>query len=116
MKTPTIAVRVHIKLEDIESLLYSSYQGCKYWAEGLDVLEYESGVRRLLYEGAEIKITDFEGDEKKHILTLAKLKSGLTAMAKNDRAHFADMLSDNQDMYTADALIQCALFGKIIYS
>lgn len=32
MKNKTVSVRVHISLDDIESLLYSARQGTTYWA------------------------------------------------------------------------------------
>jgi hypothetical protein len=114
----TISVRVHISLEDIENLLYSAGQGIKYW--GYSELEYESCVKRIL-DGKDVVIEDQEGSDEKGnaktcILNLKKVKRGITILAKKYFHHLNDIKNGNTDMYTGDALLQCALFGDIIYS
>lgn len=126
MKKQTISVRVHVSLEDIANLLYSARRGTGYWVnqdkgndgtiDGLGLLEYEKDVEDFVKGKLEVSVFDGEDEDKKHVLTIAKIKKGLTAMAKNEKDQFTDILNDNTDMYTADALVQCALFGKIIYS
>lgn len=132
MNKPTISVRVHIPIEDIENLLYSASRGISYWAHeaperpyadpkmneisGISLLDYETEMKQFMKGELKIHIFDWEDNSKRYDLDIAKIKSGLTAMAKNERESFKDLISDNTDMYTADALIQCALFGKIIYS
>lgn len=125
MKSKTISSRVHIPLESIENLLYSARQGTAYWVgenedeesdevNGLGLLEYESEVKNFMK--GELEIYVFDDDNKKHILNIAKIKKGLSVMARQAPVSFGNILTDNTDMYTADALVQCALFGKIIYS
>lgn len=130
MNKKTISVRVHIPLEEIENLLYSARQGTAYWVNeepeptihtdfeisGLSFLDYEKDVEEFMKGNLEIYVFDGEEDDKKHILNIAKIKKGLTAMAKNEPDHFTDLITGKGDMNTADALIQCALFSKTIYS
>lgn len=125
-KPKTTSVRVHITHEQIENLLYSARQGTDYWTNtepneenevtGIGLLDYEAEMRDFMKGDLEIFVFDAEEDDKKHVLNIAKVKKGLTAMAKNERWHFANILNDECDMNTSDALIQCALFGKTIYS
>lgn len=126
----TISVRVHVPLSEIENLLYSARQGTRYWVNeepeptintdnqisGLSFLEYEKDVKEFMNGKLELFVFDGEEDDKKHILNVAKIKKGLTAMAKNEKWHFTNIVNGETDMDTSDALIQCALFGKIIYS
>lgn len=126
MTNKTISVRVHVNLEDIESLLYSAAQGTDYWTNsepndeneisGLGLLAFENEVKDFMKGDLVIYVFDGEDDDKKYELDIKRIKGGLTAMAKNERDHFTNLITDNADMYTADALIQCALFGKTIYS
>lgn len=126
MNKPTISVRVHVPLKAIESLLYSARQGTGYWVNeepneenevsGLGFLDYEKEVKYFMEGKLELFVFDAEEDDRKHILNFAKIKRGLTAMAKNEHEHFANIITNDCDMYTSDALVQCALFGKIIYS
>lgn len=126
MNKQTVAVRVHVPLKDIENLLYSARQGTSYWVNeepndesevsGLSFLEYEKEVKNFMEGKLDVFVFDADEDDKKHVLNIAKIKKGLTAMAKNEPVHFANIMTNDCDMYTSDALVQCALFGKTIYS
>ncbi len=118
MKYQTLGVRIQVSLEDIENLLYSAAEGSKYWADS-EKLGYESVVKDILKskkEGKNIDIRDLEDEPIYYLLNLEKLKKGLTVMAKKQRKHFCDFISDNADMITADVFLQCCLFGEIKYS
>lgn len=52
---------------------------------------------------------------KRHRVTMAKLKRGLQALVKKAPICFGEILADKTDFDTADALMQCTLFGDIIY-
>lgn len=117
-KTLTLSVRVHIKLEDIENLLYSAAQGSSYWSDS-EQLGYESTVKKALLpkaEGKIVKIVDHEDEPMAYLLNLEKIKKGLTVMAKKEPSHFADFLQENADMITGDVFLQCCLFGEVKYS
>jgi len=111
-----ITVKVEVKTGYLESVLASASRGTDYWAEGAGELAYESVVHGLLYGGKSVKITDTEDDDKKHTLTLAKIEKGLAIMAKDEPSEFAEILSEDGDMYTGDILLQCALLGEVRYS
>ena len=118
MKYPTLSVRIHVKFEDIESLLYSAAEGSKYWADS-NQLGYESVVKQALRpkkDGQPVAIKDLEDEPIVYLLNLEKIKKGLTVMAKKERKHFCDFISENADMITADVFLQCCLFGEVKYS
>jgi hypothetical protein len=48
-------------------------------------------------------------------LTRAKLLKGLVAMQRECPNQFSNWLRENDDAATGDCLIQCALFGKLIF-
>tara|TARA_R110002012_G_scaffold145224_1_gene303515 strand:- start:1929 stop:2117 length:189 start_codon:yes stop_codon:yes gene_type:complete len=48
-------------------------------------------------------------------LTRAKIKEGLRVLATKYPHHFDDLIRQAGDSDTSDALIQCALFGKVVY-
>lgn len=108
----TISVRVHVKLSDIEDLLYSCATGSNYWSNNADQLGYESFVKEAFEKS--VWIADSEED-KLHTFNLKKIKKGLTIMAKKEPKHFADFMSENSDEVTADVFLQCCLFGQVIY-
>lgn len=123
MKALTISVRTHITHERIADLLDSASRGSAYWAEGVDVLGYESIVKGVIEctayncDSHQVKIKDIESDEAVaiYVLNLAKIKRGLTVMAKKYPKHFADFLTENDDADTADVFLQCALLGEVVY-
>lgn len=59
-----------------------------------------------------------EGDDhhnKKFRLDLEAINKGLEVMANKFPRHFADMINENGDATTGDVLLQCCLFGDLIY-
>jgi len=48
-------------------------------------------------------------------LDLESIGDGLNVMAMNYPRHFADFLNEAADAITADAFLQCCLFGALIY-
>lgn len=115
MKEKTFSVRQYIGYQAIADVLFSGAEGCRYWANA-DDLAYEQDVMDMLADKEPITIADHENDGQVETLTLAKLKKGLQVLAKKYPETWSDILSENYDMYTADSLVQCALFGDIIYS
>jgi hypothetical protein len=43
------------------------------------------------------------------------VRAGLQVLATKYPHHFADIVVDNSDCTTGDVLVQCALFGEIVY-
>jgi hypothetical protein len=123
-KEKTFSIRQYVGYQRVADVLFGAGEGIRYWAgdSGYD-LGCTDPVMQMLGGGAPIEVIDYEDDTvkdpedgKHHKLTLAKIKKGLQILAKKYPDHYADIVGENDDMYTGDALVQCALFGNIIYS
>lgn len=82
--------------------------GSNYWAR-IDVGEHQPGWRNYFTA----KFTTVEG--KTYELSLDKLKAGLQIVADKYPHHFKDIIEQDGDATAADVLVQCALFGEIVY-
>jgi hypothetical protein len=71
------------------------------------------GVMKLkLVEGP----TKIKGKEVSNVeVTYEKLKEGARVMATKYPRHFANMVGDNGDAETGDVLVQCAVFGEVVF-
>lgn len=78
-----------------------------YWADG-NKATWNERAMVLSFE-------DTEDDGKKYRLTSKDFARGLAVMAKECPNQLAAILSEDDDMYTGDALIQCAAFGELKY-
>lgn len=114
-------------LETIEDFLSTALNGSQ-WA-GIDSKRYKEARNMLISEGRigseitlekvyakclkenlEVKIIDLEDDFKEHYLTLEKIDQGFEIVSKK----YPHLLA-NEDFSSADAILQCAIFGDIIY-
>jgi hypothetical protein len=68
-----------------------------------------------LNEGGAVRMETTEQVAQKLELRLDIIAQGLEVLATYYPRHFADLVNDNADSITADALLQCCLFGEIIY-
>lgn len=75
---------------------------------GFVVLEDSSGEDGFPEEGPFV----VEGGV---ILNRESLQRGLTIMGEKYPRHMADMLSEDDDAITADVLVQCAVFGEVVF-
>ncbi len=55
------------------------------------------------------------GEVKNHTITLQHIKDGLQWMAENRPTDFNDMISENDDAYTADIFLQSIVLREIVY-
>lgn len=69
---------------------------------------------KILLDGGYIMVCDVE-DEKDYKLTLEMLKKAWQSDDPQVARAKADILDDDYDIYDADAIIQCALFGEVLY-
>lgn len=110
-----IKVTVTITDEQIEDIMSSALRGITYWADEATVHglikneDKDMNVSQALQRGYRIGIHDAE-DEKYYQLTLRKFLNGIRLYGKYD---FNNL---DWDMEHADAVIQCALFGKQVYA
>lgn len=58
---------------------------------------------------------DGAGENKPHHLDAEALRRGLAVMAQKYPRHFADLIGERDDIWTADVLFQCALLGDVVY-
>jgi len=56
-----------------------------------------------------------EDDKQRCFVGLDELKKGLQILADKYPHHMADLLHENDDILTADALFQCACMGELVY-
>lgn len=85
----------------------------------LDRKERESSAQcRLDYfaalvDGGELTVIEHGGSRKvKHHITLGRVAHGLTVMSRVMPQSFMDMVTENDDMHTADALWQCIVLAN----
>lgn len=67
-----------------------------------------------LLHGGSINIYDFE-EATDHKLTLKQIIDGFKIVMLNYPKMYAAIMDKTYDLYDADAVIQCAVFGDIIY-
>jgi hypothetical protein len=90
--------------------------GIQYWCASVDAKEFPDGAEFLSdipTMGGEVLLTDHDGDT--HTLNLAKIRKGIRLMSRDCPDHFHDLIHQTGDCYTSDALIQFALFGRVVY-
>lgn len=68
-----------------------------------------------LNEGGALIIRDNEAEGAQFTLDSAALERGLQLMATKYPKHFADIIEENDDGDTSDALVQLSIFGDVIY-
>lgn len=92
--------------------------GSNYWAR-IDVGPHQLGWRN--YFAAKFTIIEISDEKagavqgRTYELTLDKLKAGLQILADKYPHHFKDVIDETGDATTGDVLVQCALFGEIVY-
>ena len=68
-----------------------------------------------LNEGGSLGIASIEPSSDVFRLDLKSIRRGLEDLATKYPRHFADLVNEDTDAITADALLQCCLFGELIY-
>jgi hypothetical protein len=68
-----------------------------------------------LNEGGSLGIVSTEPASDVFRLDLKSIRQGLDALAARYPRHFADLVNENTDAITANVLLQCCLFGELIY-
>jgi len=134
----TVTIQHNVTLETTRNLLVSAFEGgSNYWMK-LDKYicppdttldDFKEGGKRSVpdsigstWHPAYILPTIKDGamgivdsENTKHTLTREKLFIGFDVMAKKYPQHFQNIVDENDDAETADVLLQCALFGELVY-
>jgi hypothetical protein len=72
-------------------------------------------VDYTLNEGGSIGIVSTEPSSDVFRLDLKSIRRGLEDLATKYPRHFADLVNEDTDAITANVLLQCCLFGELIY-
>ena len=92
--------------------------GITYWAASATPDKWPEGCEYAsdaLTKGAAVVIVESEEDAT-HVLTLAKMKKGIRAYCKAAHTTPAELEDDPVDAGGADAIVQYALFGEVVYA
>lgn len=130
----TIQAPVTISYKDLWYILItaveSGYDGIGHWAtvdsyvEPTTLIQRDESVPKMslkyadypLSPGGAMILRYEDGDEvKKATLDEAAIKRGLEVLSTKYLRHWRNIVEDNHDADTADALVQCAVFGEIVY-
>lgn len=121
-----IPLKQAVPAYNLAAVLCSGFEGgFNYWGRAtalthLPIPEGEDVVLKSyfqpLLEGGSITIEDVESGQKKtHVLDLPAVLRGVQVIADKYPHHLADVLQGEGDATTGDVLIQCAVFGELIY-
>lgn len=125
----TFKVNVEVTWDQVWYLLSSAMEGgIGYWAAIKELREPPELIWRHADEpcvykhldypmnpGGSVVLVDHENYDKEYVLDLPAIERGLQVMHRDWYHHFADFMQGNGDATTGDVLVQCALFGDIIY-
>jgi hypothetical protein len=126
--TQLVPVTVQISADKFECALVSSFEGgSREWLAEIEVVRDPSRECRfhsdMPFFGAELQLVVHDGynpltdGAKFHRnLTLQALVEGFQILAQKYPHHAMDLLADNGDAVTGDVLVQCAIFGDIVYA
>ncbi len=133
MKPFTVTLTHTLTSEQISDILTSALEGgSNYWCRVVDCLapmttwEFDSEPKSEqghwaqdfpLNPGGKVLIVDkLDGDAGVLTLDAEAIQKGLNVLAEKYPWHITNILSENDDAETGDVLLQCSLFGDIIYS
>jgi hypothetical protein len=85
-----------------------------YWCDLFDV-KVGGDYREPSFWDGEFEIEVTVNDEPPVTITPADLNVGLQIMATQYPRHFSDLIGDNDDGYTHDAMFQCAVLKDVVY-
>jgi hypothetical protein len=104
----TVPVEYTITEYDLDCLLVTAFEGgINYWAR----INLRKGHGYF-----DAKVHDFEeADRGDCVLTREKLLAGIKLCATKYPRHFKDFIDESGDATTADVIVQCALFGEVVY-
>jgi len=71
------------------------------------------GSQNIYNERLEITVIDYEKTVR--VIKWKDIQRGLNTMAEIQPLAFSQLISENDDMYTADAFLQCIVFGEVVY-
>jgi len=108
--------------ERIRDILVTAFEGgSNHWVDVFeyinpDKIEVENNIYDLPFiEGCGVVVCDAEDITEKGILNRESIKKGLKIMTDRFSWHLEDIIKGNEDANTADVLLQCAVWGDIVF-
>lgn len=110
--------------QKLQDLLTSAFEGgVSYWCE---IIRYEGPKdikKALTYKHIELPfiegcavIIKADDEEQEYKVTRETLVRGLEVLKNSDyKWHYHNYVEENWDAETADVVLQCGLFGEIVY-
>lgn len=122
MKDISIRITRKVTQEELDNILDAALNACSDWCDLLEVSKAPTKMgpyktmSEMITRGGEltfhINYPFMEGGETKFVLTKAKFIKGLRQYGNNNAVPFN---FDDYDGPEADAVLQIALFGEIVY-
>jgi hypothetical protein len=116
-----------VSRQQVAGALWRAFGSHITWFRVVDVIEPLTlrfrSIKRLtlrmvdypLNEGGSLGIVSTEPASDVFRLDLNSIGRGLDDLATKYPRHFADLVNENSDAVTADVLLQCCLFGELVY-
>lgn len=77
--------------------------------------EYREGIWAfVLLHGGKFLVEDCE-EEKDYCISMTEVEKGFKIFMLNYPKEYAALMTEEGDLYDADALMQCIVFGEVIY-
>lgn len=98
--------------QQIEDLLITAFEeGIAHWALVFKKPEQPYWDATLV----DAEDPDANGVGTRHRLTLLGVVEGIKRCAHDYPKHFKDFMNGNADATTADVIVQCTVFGEVVY-
>lgn len=68
-----------------------------------------------LLSGKALMVYDLNDDDHPYKITLDDIKKGLMIMKEKYPYHWNNLVNENEDLETCDTLLQCTVFGELVY-
>ena len=75
---------------------------------------YEDKLADILLNGHAIKVVDNE-EGGEYSMSLNDIVKGFKRLMFDEPRHYADIMTDEADLWSWDALLQIIIFGEVIY-
>ena len=119
--TTPVTITIQIPDQRLRDVMCGAVEGgSNYWIDRADRLPCPEGVKRPTYlfdhvfdVGVRFHYND--GDPSSRVVTAADVRRGVQIMADKYPRHFMDLYRENDDAETSDVLLQCAIFGEIVF-
>ena len=107
------------KLSEVSDKHKKKYHNQIYYSHTGGLNPYYSYLPVIADEDYFVAFKDVNGDNgiegKVYKLTKKSLRRGLDIMKDKYPHSYLDLKEENYDAYTADILVQCSLFGELVY-